>query len=101
MSVKIWRDGNCISRSKNLRGLIRHGHAAGVRLVKLDHVEADNSAVVTVSFADWAHCQVHFASICQARRFFEKRQRKWGGEILEGKWPVVNRPGGAHVRNHL
>lgn len=85
MANTVYLDGKPVSRSKNLRGLIRYGHKHGVRSVTIVNtgVSAGEGAVVTVWFKNNATIRVEFVSFTVAVEFFEKRQSKWGG-VIEG-----------------
>lgn len=77
--IEIYRDGQCVRRSQNLRGLIAYGHRYKVRNVTINR--AGDGATFAVEFGDGATCTSAFVSHAVCVDFFRARQPKWGGSL--------------------
>lgn len=77
--IEIYRDGECVRRSQNLRGLIAYGHRYKVRNVTINR--KGDGATFAVEFGDGATCSSAFASWAVCADFFRSRRPKWGGII--------------------
>lgn len=81
--IYIFKEGRIVSRSKNLRGVLRYGRnkmplgplriaSRGIRAVHV--LQTPNGALLRVRWSDGAYAVAHFASFTVARRWVQARR---------------------------
>ena len=82
-SVHIVLQGEIISSSKNLRGVLTYARKHGVTSLGFC-MTSDYGADIAFSFGNGARCQVHFQSFNVCQRWVRAR-KSWGLKLADGK----------------